>query len=103
MPSHYNKVETDLLLKFPISYPNGKPDMFWTDPDLAVKDGRVHRSAATTETALRSQWRWFSWHPKSWNPATDSLRTYLEFVNRRLATTEWGGEAIPHEDRAPRL
>lgn len=83
-----SKSATELLIKLPRSYPNGKPDMFWTDVDLTLKDGRVPRSADQIETLLGMQWRRFSWHPQNWNPGSDNLRTFLEFVNARLAKAE---------------
>jgi hypothetical protein len=85
LPPGFSKPATDLLVRLPISYPNGKPDMFWTDPDLTLKNGQCPQQADAMETVLGRPWRRFSWHPTSWNPATDKLRTYLEFVNRRLA------------------
>lgn len=85
VPSGFNKRVIDLLLKFPLSYPNGRPDMFWTDQDLLLENHSVPQSADAIETALGRQWRRFSWHPKSWNPGVDNLRSYLEFVNNRLA------------------
>jgi hypothetical protein len=85
VPPGYSKASTELLLKFPISYPNGRPDMFWTDEDLTLTGGQIPRSADSIETSLGKRWRRFSWHPQNWNPGVDSLRTYLEFVNNRLA------------------
>jgi hypothetical protein len=85
LPEGFNKRSTELLTKFPLSYPNGQPDMFWTDPDLTLKGGQVPQSADRIETALGKQWRRFSWHPQKWNPGVDDLRTYLEFVENRLA------------------
>ena len=85
LPPGYNKPAADLLLKLPLSYRNGKPDMFWTDVDLRLQNGNIPRSADSVERALDREWRRFSWHPQDWNPATDDLQTYLEFVNRRLA------------------
>jgi hypothetical protein len=84
VPAGYNKTLTSLLIKLPMSYPNGRPDMFWTDEDLILKDGRVPRNADVIEIALEKKWRRFSWHPQSWNPGTDNLHTYLEFVNSGL-------------------
>ena len=85
VPAGYTKQSTDLLLKFPLSYPNGRPDMFWTDEDLLLlSGGRAPQNADTIETALERKWRRFSWHPANWNLSRDSLRTYLEFVNARL-------------------
>lgn len=84
--SGYNKESIELLLlKLPMSYPNGRPDMFWTDEDLVLEDGRVPNRADVIEEILGKRWRRFSWHPQNWNPGSDNFRTYLEFVNNRLA------------------
>ena len=84
VPPTYSKNQTELLIRLPVSYPNGHPDMFWTDVDLATKDGRKPKSADQIETYLGRQWRRFSWHPQKWNPGVDNLSTYLEFVNTGL-------------------
>jgi len=85
LPVGYSKAATDLLIKLPMSYPNGRPDMFWTDEDLILKDGRIPKNADVIETALGNKWRRFSWHPQGgWNPGADNLRTYLEFVDSGL-------------------
>jgi hypothetical protein len=84
VPRGYSQSVTDLLLKFPLSYPNGKPDMFWTDVALTLEGGKCPKQADTIETILARQWRRFSWHPQAWNPGIDDLRTYLEFVNTGL-------------------
>ncbi len=84
VPPGYSKPYTDLLVKCPISYPDGRPDMFWTDEDLTLSGGRAPRSADTIEVVLGRRWRRFSYHPQNWNPGVDNLRTYLEFVNTGL-------------------
>jgi len=83
LPPGYNKTTTDLLLKIPMSYPNGKLDMFWTDPDLRLQESNGQAST-TVENILGKQWLRFSWHPQKWNPGVDNLFTFLEFINRRL-------------------
>jgi hypothetical protein len=83
LPRGYNKTTTNLLLKIPLSYPNGKLDMFWTDSDLRLQESNG-QAATTVENILGRQWLRFSWHPQKWNPAADNLFTFLEFVNRRL-------------------
>ncbi len=85
VPIGFSKPAPELLIKLPISYPNGKPDMFWTDVDLTLAGGQIPRSADQIEAALGKQWRRFSWHLVTWNPGTDDLLTYLEFINNRLA------------------
>lgn len=83
LPHGYNKAIANLLLKIPLSYPNGKLDMFWTDPDLRLQESSGQANT-TLETILGTQWLRFSWHPQKWNPGVDNLLTFLEFVNRRL-------------------
>jgi hypothetical protein len=60
LPSHYNKKTTRLLLRIPISYPNGNPDMFWTDVDLMRANGEVPKKGDTLEDHAGQQWRRFS-------------------------------------------
>jgi hypothetical protein len=85
LPPVYNKTRTTLLLRIPMSYPNGNPDMFWTEPDLLCANGEIPTKADQIETYLGKQWRRFSWHPQGWNPGIGNLRMYLEFVNSGLA------------------
>ena len=85
---YYNEAVVNLLLRLPLSYPNGKPDMFWLDDDFVLKDGKVPKSAEHMEHWLGRNRRRFSWHLSSWNPGVDNLVTYLEFVNTRLAKAE---------------
>lgn len=81
IPPMYNRKSVELLVKIPMSYPNGKPDMFWTDEELLLANGQEPKQANTIETPLGKRRRRFSWHPQSWNPATGNLRMYLEFIN----------------------
>jgi hypothetical protein len=84
VPRSYNKSSTELLLKLPMSYPNGKPDMFWTDEDLLLANGQEPIKANKIQNSLGKRRRRFSWHPGAWNPASGNLRMYLEFVNTGL-------------------
>jgi len=85
LPPSYNKQATTLLLRLPVSYPNGNPDMFWTEEDVLTTDGRIPSGADSVETYLGRRWRRFSWHPQGWNPGSGSMRMYLEFVDSGLA------------------
>lgn len=85
LPRGYNRSSSDLLLRLPLSYPNGKPDMFWLESDVVLLNGSAPKSAEPIETYIDRKWRRFSWHMTNWNPAQGDLRTYLEFVNSRLA------------------
>ncbi len=85
LPAGYSAATTTLLLRVQLSYPNGQPDMFWTSPNLTRSNGTAPQSADQFEDHIGQRWRRFSWHPQRWNPATDNLQTYLEFVNAGLA------------------
>src|SRR3990172_8915698 len=85
LPHGFNKKSTNLLLRLPMSYPNGRPDMFWTDRDLTLANGNIPKNADHFEKAIGIEWRRFSWHLQNWNPGNDNLKTYLEFVNNRLS------------------
>jgi len=76
----------DLLLMVPGVYPNAKIDMFWVSPRLSLIAGSVPEGAGTDESYLGRVWQRFSYHPTSWNPAVDSLGSFLELVNYRLHT-----------------
>lgn len=83
LPKGYNKSLTKLLLKIPPSYPNGNLDMFWTDHDLRL-ERNSGQANTNEEVILEQKWLRFSWHPQKWNPGTDNIETFFEFVNRRL-------------------
>ncbi len=84
LPPGWSKKTTRLLLKLPPSFPSGKPDMFWVQPDVVLGAGRTPQNADVIETIGGEQWRRFSWHPSSWTPCADPLWAYLEFVMGRL-------------------
>ncbi|SRR6266496_2956032 len=88
LPPGWTKRETRLLLISDVSYPNSKLDMFWVDVDLMLKSGSIPEGAGTVETHLGQAWRRFSWHVQRWNPAHDSVVTYLDTVNARLRRLE---------------
>ncbi len=84
LPRGWNKKETKLLLISDISYPNSKLDMFWVDTDVLLADGRVPQAGDSIENHNGQQWRRFSWHVQKWNPAVDSVISYLGTVDARL-------------------
>lgn len=80
----YNREITDLLILVPSAYPNGKLDMFWADEGLTFADGKIPQSAENIEIHCGKKWRRFSRHIANWNPARDSLSTYLINVDHWL-------------------
>jgi hypothetical protein len=83
LPNGWNKNKTKLLIMSDISYPNSKLDMFWVDEDVRLENGAMPQGCAI-ENHLNSKWNRFSWHVQKWNPAVDSIITYLGTVDYRL-------------------
>lgn len=81
---HFNRPSADLLIKVPPMFPYAGPDMFWTDPDVRLADGRMPANTSI-ESILGREWLRFSWHPAGWRQGVDTLATYLAFIDRRLA------------------
>lgn len=83
----YNADTTGLLIFTTSNYPNAGFDMFWTDPSLALRDGRVPKQADQLELHLGQNWRRFSYHPYneiSWNPSEDNVVRFVAYVQQRL-------------------
>ena len=83
----YNAEKTTLLISTTSFYPNAGFDMFWTDPELRLKDGRVPDRAGMIRSYLGQEWRRFSYHPYqevAWNPSQDDVARFVEYVQQRL-------------------
>ena len=84
LPGRYSKASSDLMIRLDKGYPNSKPDMFWLEEDVLLKDGAVPDKAEQILESLGKKWRRFSWHFNTWNPATGNLLGYVEFIDVRL-------------------
>jgi hypothetical protein len=86
LPAGWNQAVTTVKYIAPVGYPMARPDCFWAEPALRLASGGMPQSAGvnqipgTSDTGL-----WFSWHLAAWNPAADSLLTYVRVIQRRLA------------------
>ena len=85
--SIWDRSAADLLIKTHPTYPNATIDMFWLDPPVSLRRG-VPVNGATIEAQFGRQWQRFSWHVGTWDPAHDSLMTYLTVVDDRLGRNE---------------
>jgi hypothetical protein len=83
LPSGFNQQSTSLLIKVPPNYPLGGMDMFWADPQLKLAGGSMPANTSVEEN-LGRPWLRFSWHPHRWNPSSDSLISYLKFIEKRF-------------------
>ena len=84
----WNREKTDLLIRVQPVYPNGKLDMFWVNPEILLKNGNKPKAGDVIENYCGKQWQRFSWHVQKWNPAIDSILTYLQVVNHRLGLSQ---------------
>jgi hypothetical protein len=83
LPQGFNQKNSPLLIKVPPNYPLGGLDMFWMHPQLLLVSGAMPASTCI-EQYLGQPWLRFSWHPHRWNPVSDSLVSYLKFIDIRL-------------------
>ena len=81
----WNKATTTVYFVALPSYPYAKPDCFWTDPDLRLKNGGTPQSATVNNShGGPESLLWFSYHINAWNSNRDSLLTYLNVIRQRL-------------------
>lgn len=78
----WDRSSSDLLVMAYDTYPNAPLDMFWLDPPVSRRNGQA--DGVGTETRNGREWQSFSWHIGGWDPAHDSLLTYLDVVDDRL-------------------
>jgi E2/UBC family protein E len=83
LPKGYSQELTPLLIKVPPNYPLGGLDMFWMHPQLLLSNGSAPANTCI-EQHLGQSWLRFSWHPHKWSPSSDSIASYLKFIDRRL-------------------
>lgn len=83
LPNGFKISSSPLLLKIPITYPQGKPDMFWLATEAMPIHGKLPFSPRT-ESLLGKSWLRYSWHPAKWNPSQDNLATFLGFIESGL-------------------
>lgn len=82
---------TDVLFITDQQYPLSALDMFWTELEVVLPDGRVPQNAESIETYIGRPWRRFSWHRNGvWNPAGNGLLDHFAVMEQR-----WAAEGRP--------
>ena len=86
LPAGYDREQADLLLRLNPGYPDVQPDMWWFDPGIHLKDGRVVRATEVTEQHLGRTWQRWSRHfiAGQWQSGIDSLESYLALISGEL-------------------
>lgn len=77
---HYDTNQADVLIQFPVGYPNAPLDMFWTYPSIKLNNGNTPiRTEHHAEYHGKSWQRW-SRHGV-WRPGIDSLKNFIRSIN----------------------
>jgi len=85
LPSGWNATNTTIHFNVPVGYPMARPDTFWADETLRLASGATPANTNFNTNYGGAQPKlWFSYHPQSWNPNVDDLRTYVRVIRRRL-------------------
>ena len=94
-PNNYQPAAANLLIRLPVGYPDVKPDMFWTRPDVKLKSGawpaasehhEVPGGGPGSEVYQGITWQRWSRHTNdlAWRPGIDGLRSYVTTIKREL-------------------
>ncbi len=85
----WNQAQTAVYFFAPVGFPSAKPDCFWADASLRLASGAMPaNSTIQALPLLGSTQLWFSWHLVSWDPARDSLLTYVRVIQERLSRAQ---------------
>ena len=93
-PAAYNPAVADLLIRLLAGYPDVKPDMFWTNPDVKLVSGawptacehhEVPGSGNGVEAYNNVSWQRWSRHitAADWRPG-HGLRSFIGSIKREL-------------------
>jgi Prokaryotic E2 family E len=94
-PAAYQPRTADLLVRLPAGYPDAKPDMFWTNPDVKLGSGawpiqcqyhEIPGSGEGVEVYNKVAWQRWSRHsaPADWRAGIDGLRNFIGAIKREL-------------------
>ncbi len=79
----WNASATTIRVLIPIGFPHVKADCFYADATLRLASG-AEPASSSLQNIFGGQYRWFSWHISTWNPAAGSLDQYLRVCQSRL-------------------
>ncbi len=87
VPEGWTARETTVRFVVPVGYPMARPDCFWADESLTLRDGRVPQNTGGNPLPIAppTPQRWYSWHLTNWSPNSDTLSTYLKVIRNRFA------------------
>ena len=86
LPSGYDRVDSDLLVRLSPGYPDVPPDMWWFNPAIRLADGRSVRATEVHEPHLGRSWQRWSRHfvNGQWKSGVDGLESFLALIRHEL-------------------
>ncbi len=86
VPTHWTKPSVTLRIVVPPSYPQGRPDGFFTDKDLFLSATKTpgQGGGQTGKLPDGSEWLKFCWAPKTWDMSRETLLRYAKFCEDRF-------------------
>jgi hypothetical protein len=79
----WNASATTVRVLIPVGFPHVKPDCFYVDATLRLASG-AEPASSNLQSIFGGQYRWYSWHIATWDPARGSLDQYLHVCESRL-------------------
>lgn len=86
LPTGYDRVQSDLLLRLSPGYPDVAPDMWWFDPPAKLSNGGGVQATDSIEQYLGRSWQRWSRHfqPGQWQSGIDSLESFFALIRNEL-------------------
>lgn len=85
LPDGWNATTTTVRFLAPVGYPVSRPDCFWADANLGLKNGQPPQNTGRNPMPHDvSPYLWFSWHVQNWSPNADTLTTFLNVIRKRF-------------------
>lgn len=85
LPSGWSHSSTQVMFIVPVGYPLARPDCFFADAWLRLANGGMPNNTGMQPLPTNGiPHLWFSWHLSAWNPATDTLMTYIRVIRDRF-------------------
>lgn len=86
LPSGFDRVAADLLIRLHPGYPDVPPDMWWFCPAVHLANGASLPATGVSEIHLGRQWQRWSRHFNSgqWQSGIDGLASFLALIRQDL-------------------
>jgi len=82
IPVGFERLEADLMVLIPVSYPASPLDMFYLDPPLTRPNG-AYMEALSVESHFARRWQRWSRHYR-WKPGEDDLARHIGYIWNEL-------------------